>query len=140
MVHKILVCVPTTAQNVQACLQCRILFEVICCQAVTWLDLVKEMSLEEKFSDCVALSQLRRIAQEVSQSNATNWDRRPAARRALSRRLSSFLSLFITLTGEKLHWLIRMLALPVFTFGNQAGLDMLETTLVALQDIALQNL
>ncbi|GAB2217702.1 hypothetical protein Droror1_Dr00000906 [Drosera rotundifolia] len=24
---------------------------------------------------------------------------------------------------------------PVFTFGNQAGLDMLETTLVTLQDI-----
>ncbi|KAK2996669.1 hypothetical protein RJ639_024808 [Escallonia herrerae] len=29
---------------------------------------------------------------------------------------------------------------PVFTFGNQAGLDMLETTLVALQDTAWQNL
>lgn len=28
---------------------------------------------------------------------------------------------------------------PVFTFGNQAGLDMLETTLVALQDIMLEK-
>lgn len=27
--------------------------------------------------------------------------------------------------------------MPVFTFANQAGLDMLETTLVALQDITL---
>ncbi|KAK1290562.1 Homeobox-leucine zipper protein HOX9 [Acorus calamus] len=31
-------------------------------------------------------------------------------------------------------------ALPVFTFANQAGLDMLETTLVALQDIALDKI
>ncbi|KAL9679509.1 hypothetical protein QQ045_017373 [Rhodiola kirilowii] len=31
-------------------------------------------------------------------------------------------------------------ALPVFTFANQAGLDMLETTLVALQDIALEKI
>ncbi|WJZ85056.1 hypothetical protein VitviT2T_004621 [Vitis vinifera] len=30
-------------------------------------------------------------------------------------------------------------ALPVFTFANQAGLDMLETTLVALQDITLEK-
>uniref|UniRef100_A0A804UFL6 START domain-containing protein n=1 Tax=Zea mays TaxID=4577 RepID=A0A804UFL6_MAIZE len=30
-------------------------------------------------------------------------------------------------------------ALPVFTFANQSGLDMLETTLVALQDIALER-
>ncbi|XP_074312509.1 homeobox-leucine zipper protein ATHB-15-like [Silene latifolia] len=30
--------------------------------------------------------------------------------------------------------------LPVFTFGNQAGLDMLETTLVALQDITLEKI
>ncbi|KAL6838689.1 hypothetical protein ACP4OV_031403 [Aristida adscensionis] len=30
-------------------------------------------------------------------------------------------------------------AMPVFTFANQAGLDMLETTLVALQDIALEK-
>jgi hypothetical protein len=28
----------------------------------------------------------------------------------------------------------------VFTFANQAGLDMLETTLVALQDIALEKI
>ncbi|KAF5932042.1 hypothetical protein HYC85_028213 [Camellia sinensis] len=35
-----------------------------------------------------ALRQLRQIAQEVSQSNATNWGRRPAALRALSQRLS----------------------------------------------------
>lgn len=33
-----------------------------------------------------------------------------------------------------------MQALPVFTFANQAGLDMLETTLVALQDIALEKI
>ncbi|XP_024979341.1 homeobox-leucine zipper protein ATHB-15-like isoform X3 [Cynara cardunculus var. scolymus] len=31
-------------------------------------------------------------------------------------------------------------ALPVFTFSNQAGLDMLETTLVALQDIGLEKI
>ncbi|XP_075505195.1 LOW QUALITY PROTEIN: homeobox-leucine zipper protein ATHB-15-like [Primulina tabacum] len=31
-------------------------------------------------------------------------------------------------------------ALPVFTYSNQAGLDMLETTLVALQDIPLEKL
>ncbi|KAK1282811.1 Homeobox-leucine zipper protein HOX32 [Acorus calamus] len=30
-------------------------------------------------------------------------------------------------------------ASPVFTFANQAGLDMLETTLIALQDIALEK-
>ena len=29
---------------------------------------------------------------------------------------------------------------PVFTFANQAGLDMLETTLVALQDITLDKI
>ncbi|KAJ9559615.1 hypothetical protein OSB04_004775 [Centaurea solstitialis] len=31
-------------------------------------------------------------------------------------------------------------ASPVFTFANQAGLDMLETTLVALQDISLEKI
>ncbi|GMI77988.1 INCURVATA 4, CORONA [Hibiscus trionum] len=31
-------------------------------------------------------------------------------------------------------------ALPVFTFANQAGLDMLETTLVALQEITLEKI
>ncbi|XAR70843.1 hypothetical protein NMG60_11027874 [Bertholletia excelsa] len=31
-------------------------------------------------------------------------------------------------------------ALPVFTFANQAGLDMLETTLVALQDITVEKI
>lgn len=30
-------------------------------------------------------------------------------------------------------------ASPVFIFSNQAGLDMLETTLVALQDIMLDK-
>ncbi|KAL4283330.1 hypothetical protein GQ457_16G001240 [Hibiscus cannabinus] len=30
--------------------------------------------------------------------------------------------------------------LPVFTFANQAGLDMLETTLVSLQDITLEKI
>ncbi|KAI4325312.1 hypothetical protein MLD38_030724 [Melastoma candidum] len=33
-----------------------------------------------------------------------------------------------------------MKALPVFTFANQAGLDMLETTLVALQDLTLEKI
>lgn len=33
-----------------------------------------------------------------------------------------------------------MQALPVFTFANQAGLDMLETTFVALQDITLEKI
>ncbi|KAM1806948.1 hypothetical protein ACFX11_030023 [Malus domestica] len=31
-------------------------------------------------------------------------------------------------------------SMPVFTFANQAGLDMLETTLVALQDISLDKI
>ncbi|XP_073035897.1 homeobox-leucine zipper protein ATHB-15-like [Primulina eburnea] len=31
-------------------------------------------------------------------------------------------------------------AMPVFTFANQAGLDMLETALVALQDISLDKI
>ncbi|XP_064963000.1 homeobox-leucine zipper protein HOX32-like isoform X2 [Musa acuminata AAA Group] len=31
-------------------------------------------------------------------------------------------------------------ASPVFTFSNQAGLDMLETTLIALQDITLEKI
>lgn len=30
--------------------------------------------------------------------------------------------------------------MPVFVFANQAGLDMLETTLVALQDITLDKM
>lgn len=29
---------------------------------------------------------------------------------------------------------------PVFIFANQAGLDMLETTLVALQDVSLDKI
>ncbi|CAA2965472.1 homeobox-leucine zipper ATHB-15 [Olea europaea subsp. europaea] len=33
-----------------------------------------------------------------------------------------------------------MQAMSVFTFANQAGLDMLETTLVALQDISLEKI
>ncbi|KAF3645809.1 Homeobox-leucine zipper protein HOX32 [Capsicum baccatum] len=33
-----------------------------------------------------------------------------------------------------------MQAMPVFTFANQAGLDMLETTLVALQDVSLEKI
>ncbi|KHG04070.1 Homeobox-leucine zipper ATHB-8 -like protein [Gossypium arboreum] len=33
-----------------------------------------------------------------------------------------------------------MKAPPIFMFGNQAGLDMLETTLVALQDISLEKI
>lgn len=35
---------------------------------------------------------------------------------------------------------INFQALPVFTFANQAGLDMLETTFVALQDITLEKI
>ncbi|XP_039143110.1 homeobox-leucine zipper protein ATHB-15-like [Dioscorea cayenensis subsp. rotundata] len=31
-------------------------------------------------------------------------------------------------------------AMPIFTFANQAGLDMLETTLMALQDITLEKI
>ena len=31
-------------------------------------------------------------------------------------------------------------AVPDFTFANQAGLDMLETTLVSLQDITLDKI
>lgn len=36
------------------------------------------------------------------------------------------------LAGWQLH--------PVFIFANQAGLDMLETTLVALQDVSLDKI
>lgn len=36
--------------------------------------------------------------------------------------------------------LIFVQAMPVFTFANQAGLDMLETTLIALQDITLEKI
>lgn len=35
-----------------------------------------------------ALRHLKQIAQDISQSNVTNWGRRPAALRALSHRLS----------------------------------------------------
>ena len=38
-----------------------------------------------------------------------------------------------------IHCEILLQASPVFTFANQAGLDMLETTLVALQDIMLDK-
>jgi len=37
-----------------------------------------------------------------------------------------------------LHLMLQ--SLPVFIFANQAGLDMLETTLVALQDITLDKI
>ena len=37
-----------------------------------------------------------------------------------------------------LHLILQ--SLPVFIFANQAGLDMLETTLVALQDITLDKI
>ena len=37
-------------------------------------------------------------------------------------------------------FLVVLQSLPVFIFGNQAGLDMLETTLVALQDITLDKI
>ena len=36
--------------------------------------------------------------------------------------------------------LLLLQSLPVFIFANQAGLDMLETTLVALQDITLDKI
>lgn len=39
-----------------------------------------------------------------------------------------------------LMFLICLQPLPVFTFANQAGLDMLETTFLALQDIALDKI
>eukprot|EP00252_Welwitschia_mirabilis_P026263 TRINITY_DN8537_c0_g1_i4.p1 TRINITY_DN8537_c0_g1~~TRINITY_DN8537_c0_g1_i4.p1 ORF type:complete len:844 (-),score=128.89 TRINITY_DN8537_c0_g1_i4:270-2801(-) len=35
---------------------------------------------------------------------------------------------------------LKVQSMPVFTFANQAGLDMLETTLVALQDISLDKI
>ncbi|KAL6967254.1 hypothetical protein U1Q18_033058 [Sarracenia purpurea var. burkii] len=40
------------------------------------------------------------------------------------------------------HWICQSYrhSLPVFIFANQAGLDMLETTLVALQDITLDKI
>ena len=50
------------------------------------------------------------------------------------------LKIIIFLT-RKVDWVWSLQALPpVFTFANQAGLDMLETTLVALQDITLEKI
>lgn len=40
-------------------------------------------------------------------------------------------------SGQCSQW---MQVQPVFTFANQAGLDMLETTLIALQDILLDKI
>ncbi|CAL9767037.1 unnamed protein product [Musa acuminata subsp. burmannicoides] len=40
----------------------------------------------------------------------------------------------------KLLWHHPDAASPVFTFSNQAGLDMLETTLIALQDLTLEKI
>ncbi|CAL9137850.1 unnamed protein product [Musa acuminata var. zebrina] len=40
----------------------------------------------------------------------------------------------------KLLWHHPDAASPVFTFSNQAGLDMLETTLIALQDLSLEKI
>lgn len=51
----------------------------------------------------------------------------------------NILFLFICVLDS--HLLIFVLqSLPVFIFANQAGLDMLETTLVALQDITVDNI
>lgn len=41
---------------------------------------------------------------------------------------------------EDFVWFRLQQSLPVFLFANQAGLDMLETTLVALQDITLDKI
>lgn len=46
-------------------------------------------------------------------------------------------SLFV---HEFISYFVNMQALPNFTFANQSGLDMLETTLVALQDITLEKI
>lgn len=46
-------------------------------------------------------------------------------------------------TCRNIHkiWVLLVLqSLPIFIFANQAGLDMLETTLVALQDITLDKI
>lgn len=43
-------------------------------------------------------------------------------------------------THPNINHICSIQALPVFTFANQAGLDMLETTLVALQDITLEKI
>lgn len=48
--------------------------------------------------------------------------------------LNVFIQLFLILN------LLVYQAAPVFTFANQAGLDMLETTLVSLQDITLDKI
>ena len=51
------------------------------------------------------------------------------------------LGLFLNLiTIQILSFLLVLLSLPVFIFANQSGLDMLETTLVALQDITLDKI
>lgn len=48
----------------------------------------------------------------------------------------------VMLSQSKLNIISKYIlqASPVFTFANQAGLDMLETTLVALQDIMLDKI
>lgn len=50
--------------------------------------------------------------------------------------------LIVRRQSSDLHWLCicNSQMQPVFTFANQAGLDMLETTLVALQDITLDKI
>lgn len=53
----------------------------------------------------------------------------------------TYIALKIIIFNEEsgLVWSLQALP-PVFTFANQAGLDMLETTLVALQDITLEKI
>ncbi|KAG8371319.1 hypothetical protein BUALT_Bualt13G0075300 [Buddleja alternifolia] len=53
--------------------------------------------------------------------------------------LISFLVLLV-LAPNNACIMVQYAALPVFIFANQAGLDMLETTLVALQDITLDKI
>lgn len=55
------------------------------------------------------------------------------------RFISTYCTLLL-LVWKHLHGTQFLQALPVFTFANQAGLDMLETTLVALQDITLEKI
>ncbi|KAG5515493.1 hypothetical protein RHGRI_036517 [Rhododendron griersonianum] len=76
------------------------------------------------------MSSVQRVAMAISPSGLTP---------TVGPRLSPGSPEALTLA----HWICqsyRHVSLPVFIFANQAGLDMLETTLVALQDITLDKI
>ncbi|KAF3607144.1 hypothetical protein DY000_02047574 [Brassica cretica] len=105
-----------------------------------------------------ALRHVRQIAQETSGEVQFSGGRQPAVLRTFSQRLcrihtganmfgadtqgcdgDTLLKQLWNHSDAILCCSLKTIASPVFTFANQAGLDMLETTLVALQDIMLDK-